>query len=161
MIRAKNLQFGLLVACGVFVLAAGLTFADDKNRKDKPALSGAWAKKEAELKIEFADKNVARIVPHGDDAVIVIVCEYTVAKDGRVNLKVTDFEGKDEAKAAVKEKLPVGTEFSFKWKVEGDAAKLDDKDKADLQSIRHDQQEVADLLEELTRPEGEPQGDKP
>jgi hypothetical protein len=42
-----------------------------------------------------------------------------------------------------------------------DLARLSEKDKTELQSIRHDQQEVADLLEELTRPEGEPQGDKP
>jgi len=133
-IRAKNLQFGELAACGVLVLAAGLALADDKNQKDKPALSGAWVKKDAELKIEFTDKKVARIAPHGDDAVIVIVCDYSVEKDGRVKLKITDFEGKDEAKEAVKEKLPVGTEFSFEWKVKEGTAKLDDVkgEKADL-----------------------------
>ena len=57
---------------------------------------------------------------------IAVVCEYTVEKEGLVKAKITDFEGKEEAKKMVKEKLPVGTEFSFKWKVKDDTAKLDD-----------------------------------
>jgi hypothetical protein len=45
-----------------------------------------------------------------------------------------------------------------------DVSKLGEKDKAELQAIRKEQQEVADLLEELTRPAGEPgaaPGEKP
>lgn len=38
-----------------------------------------------------------------------------------------------------------------------DGAKLNEKDQAELQGIRKDQQEIADLLEELTRP-AEPEG---
>jgi RNA polymerase sigma factor (sigma-70 family) len=95
-------------------------------RTDEPKpLSGVWTKKEGELKLEFAEKTVLKISPHGKDDVILILCEYT-EKDGVVKAKITGFEGKDEAKKAVAAKLPVGTEFSFKWKVNKDAATLED-----------------------------------
>jgi len=44
-----------------------------------------------------------------------------------------------------------------------DPKKLEEKDKAELRSIRNDQQDVAELIDELTRPAGEPdagEGDK-
>ncbi len=37
-----------------------------------------------------------------------------------------------------------------------DLKKLEDKDKAELQAIRKDQQDVAELIDELNRPAGEP-----
>ena len=96
--------------------------ADDK-KDDKPALTGKWERKEGELKLEFADKTVLKISPHGKDEIILFLCEYTTEKDGLVKVKITGFEGKPEAKDKAKERLPVGTEFSFKWKVKGDAAR--------------------------------------
>jgi hypothetical protein len=42
-----------------------------------------------------------------------------------------------------------------------DPKKLDDKAKAELQSIRRDQAEVGELLEELNRPPAPKEGDKP
>lgn len=107
---------------------------DKKDDKDKRALSGDWVRKEGELKLEFGDKNVLKISPHGKDDVILILCECTLDKDGRVKVKITDFEGKEEVKEKVKEKLPIGTEFSFKWKVKDDTATLDGLkgDKVDL-----------------------------
>lgn len=106
----------------------------DDKKDDKPALSGVWVKKKGELKIAFDDKNVMTVTPHGDDKVLVIVCECTPGKDGRVKAKVTGIEG--EAKQVVAEKLPIGTEFSFTWKANANAATLGDvkgdKDKADL-----------------------------
>jgi hypothetical protein len=42
-----------------------------------------------------------------------------------------------------------------------DLTRLDDKGKSQLQSIRRDQEEVADLLDELTHPQDQPEGDKP
>jgi hypothetical protein len=122
--RSMTLPCGVVLACSVFFLASLSASADDK--KDKPALSGTWALKGGEAKIEFADKNVVKFAPHGDSKVIAVICEYTVDKEGLVKAKVTDFEGKDEAKEKVKELLPVGTEFSFKWKVKDDTATLDD-----------------------------------
>ena len=64
--------------------------------------------------------------PHGKDDVILILCKYTAEKDGLVKAGVTGFEGKQEAKDKLREKLPIDTEFSFKWKVKDDAATLDE-----------------------------------
>lgn len=123
---SKTLKYASMLAVGVLVLANLSATADDKkNGKGAPALSGSWVKKEAELKIIFEDKDTMKIVPHGDEEVIVILCTYTVEK-GEVKVKVSGAEGKEEAKKAVAEKLPVGTEFRFAWKVKDDSAKLDD-----------------------------------
>jgi hypothetical protein len=121
----KTLTYAAVLACGLLALACLSASADDK-KGDKPAPSGAWGKKDGELRIEFADKGVMKVLPHGDSAVLAIVCGYTVEKDGRVKAEVTGFEGKDEAKKQVQEHLPVGFKFSFAWKVNGDAARLDD-----------------------------------
>jgi hypothetical protein len=100
--------------------------ADEKKDKGKSDLSGTWVMKEGEMKIEFSDKKALKILPHGDSDTIVLSCDYTLEKDGVVKVKITGFEGKDEAKEAVKNILPVGSQFSFKWTVKDDTAKLDD-----------------------------------
>ena len=93
---------------------------------DKPGLSGAWGKKDGELKIEFADESVMRIAPHGDSNVIAIVCDYTVENGTLVKAKVTGFEGSsEEAKKKIAEHLPVGVAFSFQWTTNGDGARLE------------------------------------
>src|SRR5262245_38457289 len=120
----KTLKYRVVLACGLLALA-GLAAADDK-KGDEPAVSGTWGMKGGELTVAFADKGVLKIAPHGDSAMIAIVCDYTVEKGGLVKAKVTGFEGKEEAKKHVAEKVPVGTEFSFQWKVKEDTAKLDD-----------------------------------
>jgi len=122
--RAKTLPCGVVLACSVFIPAILSASADDKSHKDKPALSGVWTLKEGETIVEFSDNKVMKISPHGDSTVIVVICEYTAEKEELVKAKITDFEG--EAKEKAKENLPVGTEFSFKWKVTDDIAKLDD-----------------------------------
>ena len=125
MMRAKMITCGSVLACSLLLFAGLLASAD--NKKDKPALTGTWVQKEGEHKIEFADKNVMNLFPHGENKVIVIVCEYSVEKENRVKAKITGFDGSsDEAKNRVKEILPVGTEFSFQWKAKDDTAKLDD-----------------------------------
>ena len=131
----KTLTCGVLLACGVLALASLAASADDK-KGDKPALSGTWGKKDGELKIEFDGKDVLKILPHGDPAVLVIVCDYTAEKDGVVKAKVTGFEGKDEAKKKVQEKLPVGFKFSFKWKAKDAAARLDDVTGEDVELVK-------------------------
>jgi hypothetical protein len=127
-------KYGVVLACGVLALA-GLAAADDK-KGDRPALSGTWGKKEGELKIEFTDKGVLTIVPHGDRAVIAIVCDYTVEKEGLVRAKVTGFEGKEEVKQKVQQHVPVGLKFTFKWKASGDAARLDDLRGDDVETLK-------------------------
>jgi hypothetical protein len=121
----NTLKRVVVLACGVLALASLAATADDK-KGDVPAPAGTWGKKDAELRIEFADKGVMKIAPHGDGAVITIVCDYAVEKDGLVKVKVTGFEGKDEVKKKIQEHLPVGFKFSFKWTVKGDAARLGD-----------------------------------
>jgi hypothetical protein len=124
MMRGKMITCGSVLACGLFLFASRSASGD--NKKDK-ALTGTWVQKEGEHKIEFADKNVMNLFPHGENKVIVIVCEYAVEKENRVKAKITGFEGSsDEAKNTVKEIIPVGTEFSFQWKVKDNTAKLDD-----------------------------------
>ena len=124
MICEKVLYCGTGLVCGLLIFAAPSTSADDKA--DKPSLSGVWVMKGGETKIEFCAKSVVKICPHGDDKVIAVLCEYTVEKEGLVKAKITGYEGKDEVKDIVKEKLPFGTEFSFKWQVKDGTAKLDE-----------------------------------
>jgi hypothetical protein len=133
---SKTLTYGAVFACGVLALASLSVLADDKkNDKEKAALSGSWVKKEGELKIVFTDKDTMKIVPHGDEEVIVILCTYTVEK-GEIKAKVSGSEGKEEARKKVEEKLPVGTKFRFSWQVKDDAAKLDDLKGEDVELLK-------------------------
>jgi hypothetical protein len=119
--------FAVLV-CGVVALAA----AAEEKKDDKAALSGTWAMKGGELKVEFADKDTMKIFPHGKAEVLVIRCSYTADKDGLVKAKVTELEG--EAKDKAKDHVPVGAEFTFRWKAKDGTAKLDEVkgEKADV-----------------------------
>jgi hypothetical protein len=110
----------------LLALVCASKLADD-GESDKPALSGTWRKKDGELKIEFANDSVIKIAPHGDSAVIAIVCVYTVENGRLVKAKVTGFEGtNEEAKKKIAEHLPVGLNFSFQWTKNGDGARLED-----------------------------------
>src|SRR5262245_27119554 len=120
----KTLRYAGVLACGLFALASLAATAGDQ-KGDKPGLSGTWAKKDGQLKLEFGDKKVLKIVPHGDPAVIVIVCDYTVEKEGVVKAKVTGYEGKEEIKKKVESHVPVGSTFSFHWRVNGNTGQLD------------------------------------
>jgi hypothetical protein len=121
----KPCKCRIVLACCVLSLAGLATSADDKKEQDKPTLSGAWVKKGAELKIEFS-KDAVKIYPHGENAPIVFLCNYTVEKDGLVRATIAGFEGKEEITQKVRQKLPVGLEFTFKWAVKDDNATLDD-----------------------------------
>ncbi len=122
----------------VINLAHGRADAADKKEekvkdKKKVSLSGAWQRKDADVKLDFGKKGVLKIYPHGEKEEIVLSCEYSVGKDGRVKAKVTGLEAKKEVKEKLEEHVPVGTAFSFRWKVKGAAATLSDLkgDKAD------------------------------
>src|SRR5262245_2890570 len=119
MLMTHRLITAALVAVVALALPAG---ADDK--KDAPAASGAWIKKDAQLRIEFPEKGVMRVAPHGDKEFIV-VCSYTM-KDGVIKAKITDLEGSAEIKEKAKDRLPVGLEMSFSWKVKDESATLED-----------------------------------
>jgi hypothetical protein len=121
--RWNSLVCGSVLSCAFLALAGPSASADDKGDKDKSAPAGVWQLKDGELRIEFADKGVLKISPHGKDELILILCKYTVEKDGSVKAKVTELAG--EAKDKVKDAVPVGYEFSFKWNAKDDAATLD------------------------------------
>jgi hypothetical protein len=99
-----------------------LAAADKKDAK--PTLSGVWAQKGG-MRITF-DKDVMKVSPHGDNEVVVLVCKYTVEKGGVVKAKVTDVEAADDIKAKVRETVPDGLEFTFKWEAKDGKATLDD-----------------------------------
>ena len=83
------------------------------NVDDKATPSGVWVLSGGEMKIDFSMKDVMRLFPHGDNDIIVVVCQYTVEKETLVKAKITELEG--GAKEKVEKLLPVGLEFSFKW----------------------------------------------
>lgn len=114
----------LLGALALAVLVpAGTAPADDKKDDKKPALSGTWTREANgfDLKLEFAGKDTVKISAFADVNGVIATCKYTADKDGLVKAKVTKAEVKGDFK-----KPPEGLELSFKWKVKGDTATLDD-----------------------------------
>lgn len=124
----------LFLACGAVALLAPFTLADDK-KDEKATTSGTWKHKEGQTVIEFADKGVLKVRPHGDKADITLECSFTAEK-GVVKAKVTGYEGKDEFKKKLKELLPVDTAFTFKWVVDGDTASVDDLEGKDVDGLK-------------------------
>jgi len=125
-----------LIACGLAILLAPLVRADDKKDDKVKAPSGTWDKKEGQGRIEFADKGVVKIHPHGVKGDIALVCSFTAEKDGVLKVKITDYEGKEELRAKVKERLPIGTAFTFKWVVKDDSATVEDVDGKELEGLK-------------------------
>jgi len=116
---------------------AGAAATADDKKDDKPALSGTWGKKDGALKIEFADKGVMKIAPHGDSAALAVVCDYSVEKAGLVKAKVTGAEGNGEAKKHVEERLPAGTKFTFQWTVKANTARLEELTGDKVELLKH------------------------
>ncbi len=127
----RSHTYAVVLACGIVTLASLTASADDKK-----ALTGTWAKKDAEVKIEFVDKETLKIAPHGDAAIFSIECSYTIDKDGIVKAKITGIEGKEEVKKKAKGSLPVGFKFSFKWKVKDGTAKLEEVEGKDTERFK-------------------------
>jgi len=114
----------LVTASLVALFSLAIPAAADE-KKDAPATSGTWLKKDGQLQIQFPEKGVMKVAPHGDKAFIVAL-SYTITKDGLVKAKITDLEGTDEIKEKAKARLPIGLEMSFSWKVKDESATLDD-----------------------------------
>ncbi|HJZ93371.1 MAG TPA: hypothetical protein VKE40_21015 [Gemmataceae bacterium] len=125
----------MALACGLLILP-GQTATADVKKEEKPALSGTWAMKDGQLKMQFSGKDGLKIHPHGDKDQFAVVCSYTVTKDGSVKAKITEIEASDEIKEKVKDILRVGLEFRFKWKVKGDSAKLEELDGKDVAQLK-------------------------
>ncbi len=110
---------GAVLFCG---LLACLAVSAEEKGKTIPA--GTWTAKAGEVKVEFCDNQVLKLYPHGDPAIIAVVCSYTLDKDKRVDAKVTELSGK--AKDQVQSIVPIGSEFSFKWTVKDDVGTIGD-----------------------------------
>ena len=138
--RRNTLWFGTLLVCGIFAQAARPSLADggkdDKDNKDKPSLSGSWEKKDSEPKLKFTTEGELTIYPHGDSLNIQIECSYTVTKEGLVKAKVKSHGGDEKVVEQVKNVVPVGMEFKFKWKVDGEAATLGDVEGEDADPVK-------------------------
>jgi hypothetical protein len=126
----------LLLACGLTALLVPFVGADDKKADAKPAVSGKWAKKEGQVCVEFVDKEVLKIHPHGDKAEFTVVCSYTVAKGGVVKAKITELEGSAELKEKAKNRLPVDSEFSFKWVADGKTGTVEEFESKTLDGLK-------------------------
>jgi hypothetical protein len=107
---------------------------DPASPAEKPTLSGVWELDGGEMKIDFAKKDVMKLFPHGDSALITVVCEYTVGKDDLVKAKITELAG--EAKEKVEKLLPVGLEFSFKWTAKNGTGTLKDVKGEDVDLLK-------------------------
>jgi hypothetical protein len=130
-------KYGTVLVCGVVVLACRLVLADAGKVDDGKSIpTGKWEKKDAEPKLEFTGDDKLTIFPHGDNVAIQIDCSYTVASDGVVKVKIARLGGADQVVEKLKELVPVGLEFSFKWKLDGDKATLDDLDGKDVDHVK-------------------------
>jgi hypothetical protein len=131
------LRYRTLLVLGVLALACRLALAyDGKDDKDMPVLAGTWEKKDAEPMLEFTGEDKLTIFPHGSNVNLQIDCSFTVTKEGIVEAKITRLGGADDVVEKVKEAAPVGLKFRFKWKVDGDKAKLDDLDGKDVEHVK-------------------------
>ena len=129
--------YRILLVGGVLALACRLALADDGNGDHGKSLpSGKWEKKDAEPTLEFTGEDKLTIFPHGDNLNIQIDCSYTVTKDGLVKAKITRLGGADDVVEKIKGLVPVGLEFNFKWKLDGDKATLDDLDGNDVEHVK-------------------------
>jgi hypothetical protein len=107
---------------------AGISAATQgqKGEQEKSSLSGTWIAQAGETRLEFGKKDVLKILPHADEEVIAIVCQYTVDKKGLIKAKVTGYGGKEEFRQKVREMLPEGFAFTFQWTVKADVATISD-----------------------------------
>jgi hypothetical protein len=124
--RRTFLSSAALLACAMAVRPAAA--------EEKPALAGSWQKSGGEMRLDFADKDTLKISPHNKDELILLVCKYTVDKDGVVKVKISELRG--TAKDMVQAQFPAGAEFSFKWQAKGDSAELDDLKGKDVDGLK-------------------------
>lgn len=103
------------------------------NADDKPTLSGIWILKngDIEMKLDFSDKDVLKIHVHHGEKEGIITCDCTLEKESIVKGKITKVEGVES------DKLPVGAEFKFKWKVKDNTAILDDVESEKAPIMKH------------------------
>jgi hypothetical protein len=123
-----------LLSLAALVLAGSRVQAGDKD--DKPTLSGSWGMKDSEPTLKFTPEGGLTIYPHGDDNAILIECSYTLSKEGLVRAKVKNIDAPEKVIEQVKNLVPIGLEFEFRWKADGDKAKLEGVEGKDVEHIK-------------------------
>lgn len=123
-----------LLGYAALILAGSRVQADDKS--DKPTLSGSWGKKDSEPTLEFTREGGLTIYPHGDNNAIKIECSYALSKEGLVKAKVKDIDAPEKVIEQVKNVMPIGLEFEFNWKADGDKATLEGMEGKDVDHIK-------------------------
>jgi hypothetical protein len=119
-------RFGIVAVLASAVITLAVQGDDKKEGKSGSALKGTWEKKDSEMQLEFRDKDVMKIFPHGQNIEIAIVCKATMEKKGLVKATISEFEGKEEIVKQIKELAPVGLGFTFKWQIKDGRATLGD-----------------------------------
>jgi hypothetical protein len=112
-----------LLGYAALVLAGSRARADDKS--GKPTLSGSWGKKDSEPALEFTPEGVMTIYPHGDTNAIRIECSYTLSKEGLIKATVKGIDAPEKVIEQIKQFVPIGLEFEFEWKADGDKATVE------------------------------------
>jgi hypothetical protein len=128
---------GALLVCAALALAARpAPAADAKDEQAKPTLSGSWERTDAgsSLALKFREDALS-IFPHGGDE-FQIDCSYTVTKKGVVKVKITGLDGPPKTVEKAKDHIPVGKEFTFTWKVDGEKARLDAVEGEDVDAFK-------------------------
>jgi hypothetical protein len=123
-----------LLGYAALVLVGSRVQADDKS--DKPTLSGSWGKKDSEPTLEFTREGGLTIYPHGDTIAIKIECSYTLSKEGVVKAKVKGIDAPEKVVEQVKNVVPIGLEFEFNWKADGEKAALEGMEGKDVDHIK-------------------------
>ena len=113
-------MFRLLAGGFALALLVGSVAAQDN--KDKPAIT-TWERESNgfDLKFEFGKDTLKVTAMNGENGAIMN-CKTTTDKEGVVKATVTEATEKGSFPPTPKK----GFEFSFKWKEDGDKAKLSD-----------------------------------
>jgi hypothetical protein len=123
-----------LFASAALALTARLAWSKD-GKADAPAPSGTWQKKTGEMKLVFEGDGLT-LYPHGDNVNIRVECSCSATRERVVKAKVTGFGGKAEVIEQLKGILPIGTEFRFTWKVDGDTSTLEGLEGKEIEHAR-------------------------
>ena len=123
----------LRLLAGGFALALLLNPVTAEDKKDEKDKAPAWEREVngIDLKFEFGKDTCKLIVFNGENGAIVS-CKTKTDKDGVVKATVTAVEEKGNFPPKPK----VGFEFSFKWKADGDKAKLSDLQGEGLDDVK-------------------------
>ncbi len=118
----------------VLVASAGSVAQNGKKDKKATGPTGVWTREAGGLEVKFdftgGKSPFKATVLKGDDG-FTATCKYDV-KDGVVKAEIAAVE----EKGSFPNLPPVGFEFGFKWKSDGDTAELSDLTGDDVENVK-------------------------